>query len=207
MDLTFAEFDNTRSHWWWRPGWGPGVRYLTFHLTFEGAEDLHDAVRTLTTSLSELDAVDPVPEEWLHMTMTGLGFADDIDDSARDAVAEAVFTAAGSLTTRPLRFGRAYVHREGLGFSANDADWLRELRRIQLAAVGTVRDTAHDSAFRPHVTAAYFSGAADAQRVGEVARALRAEQIVVAHPRLSLIELGRDDQVYTWRVLRQMALG
>ncbi len=72
MDLTFAEFENTRSHWWWRPGWGPGVRYLTFHLTFEGAEDLHDAVRTLTTSLSELDAVDPVPEEWLHMTMTGL---------------------------------------------------------------------------------------------------------------------------------------
>ena len=36
----WSDFTQTRSHWWWRPGWGPGARFLTFHLTFERAPEL-----------------------------------------------------------------------------------------------------------------------------------------------------------------------
>lgn len=32
------------------------------------------------------------------------------------------------------------------------------------------------------------------------------QEVVVERPTLSLIELGRDDEVYTWRVLSQYAL-
>jgi len=26
---------NIADHWWWRPGWGPGTRFYTFHFTFQ----------------------------------------------------------------------------------------------------------------------------------------------------------------------------
>lgn len=29
----------TENHWYWRPGWGPGRRMYTFHLTWEQAPD------------------------------------------------------------------------------------------------------------------------------------------------------------------------
>lgn len=206
MELTRGAFAHTTDHWWWRPGWGPGARYFTFHLTFEDATTLHAAARAFHESVRGVAAVDVVPLEWLHLTMTGVGFIADVDERTLDAVADEVFAAASGLDTLPLRFDRAFVSPEGFGIASRPADWLDGLRRIQLDAVGTVRDTTHDSTFQPHVSLAYFSGSADLARLEDAASAVPGE-VVVARPRLSLIELGRDDRVYTWRVVRQLILG
>lgn len=205
MELTPHTIDRTHDHWWWRPGWGPGIRYYTFHLTFEDAPDLHAAARSTAERLTAADAVGPVPTHWLHLTMTGVGFVDEVDADALEAVLDETFRRSAAVAAEPLRFDRAFVYDEGVGLASRPAAWLYELKRIQSEAVASVRDVANDGRFQPHVSLAYFSGEADVPRVDAAVRALP-EQIVVEHPRLSLLELGRDDRVYTWRVVDQRVL-
>jgi 2'-5' RNA ligase len=207
MESTPRTFDRTRDHWWWRPGWGPGSRYLTFHLTFEGANALHAAARQVAANLRGARAVDLVPTEWLHLTMTGVGFTTELGDRALETLTDTVFSWVRATKTDPLRFHRSFMYGEGFGIATRPAAWLDDLKAVQSDAVSTVRDVHNDSSFEPHVSLAYFSGDADVARVEHAARALPADDIVVEHPRLSLIELGREDRVYTWHVLRQLTLG
>jgi hypothetical protein len=62
-----------RDHWWWRVG-----RHLyTWHVTFEGQTDLHRLVRAYQARL-DLPGLDLVPVAWLHLTMQGVGFTDEV---------------------------------------------------------------------------------------------------------------------------------
>ena len=54
---------------------------------------------------------------------------------------------------------------------------------------------------------AYFSGEVDLPVLLQAIEETAPRRIVVAQPMLSLIELGRDARVYTWRVLSQCRLG
>jgi len=207
METTPRTFDRARDHWWWRPGWGPGSRYLTFHLTFEGATALHAAAERVAADLRGACAVDLVSTDWLHLTMTGVGFTAEVDDRALEGLSDVVFSWAAATRTDPLRFDRSFAYSEGFGIAMRPATWLDDLKAIQSDAVSAVRDVRNDSGFQPHVTLAYFSGDADLARVEHAARRLPEDGISVDHPRLSLIELGRDDRMYTWRILRQLTLG
>ena len=53
----------------------------------------------------------------------------------------------------------------------------------------------------------YYSAEVDEFAVGRALDAADIRPVVVATPRLALIELGRDDHVYTWRVVAQRTLG
>lgn len=207
LPLTIGDFDVTHSHWWWRDGWGPGTRYLTWHLTFEDAPELHVATEDARGGLGGLSHVDPIPSQWLHMTMTGVGFITDHDEATVSAHADDVLAVAADLHVAPITFDRLYLSSEGVSL-VSDTAWLHELKALQVAAVdaidGPVPGT--DERFVPHVSLAYFSGEMPRDKVVDAARAAGLQKVVVRRPRMSLLELGRDDQMYTWRVVAQSRL-
>lgn len=200
-------FSRTRDHWWWRDGWAYGTRYLTWHLTFEGASALHETVERAGAALKEVPGVDVVPVPWLHLTMTGVGFAQDIDSPARAAVIESGFAAASDIAAEPLVFDRLFLYEEGVCLSAT-ATWLQELKarldERMAAAGGPVVEA--DRVFHPHVSLGYFSREIDEPSLDAALDRARIGPVTVASPRLSLLELGRDDKVYTWNVVAQRAL-
>ena len=102
-----GSFERTRDHWWWREGWGPGTRYLTWHLTFEGATALHEAAERAGKALSTVTGVDVVPVEWLHLTMTGVGHSGDLDPVTLNEHVDSVFSAASRASIVPLAFDPA----------------------------------------------------------------------------------------------------
>ena len=208
MRLERGSFERTRNHWWWRPGWGPGTRYVTFHLTFERAPTLAAEAARIGGLLSEVPGVDVIPPEWLHLTMTGVGFAADLDGGTLDRLAEAVFGRVSSLTTGPLSLSWLYLHREGLSLAAEPTPWLSELKLAQEAAVAaaTGAGRAGVEPFHPHVSLAYFSGEVDESALVRAVDDAAPREIVVEQPMVSMIELNRDRQVYTWRVLAQVPL-
>ena len=126
-----GDFERTRNHWWWRDGWGPGTRYLTWHLTFEGATDLHRTARRAGASLGQIPGVDVVPVEWLHLTMTGVGFAEDVDSATRKSIASSGLDLASNLSVAPVVFDRVFLLREGLCLSTT-SPWLQELKKLQV---------------------------------------------------------------------------
>lgn len=93
----------TQDHWHWRPGWRLGRRMYTMHLTLQEAPAVEDAIRRLQESLAALDVLRPVPVEGLHLTMTGVGFTDEVTAAQIDEVAAQVFAKAEAMSTAPAR--------------------------------------------------------------------------------------------------------
>src|SRR5262249_48910675 len=84
-----------RNHWWWRPGWRTGRRAYTFHVVFnngttEGTANVQRLVSDYQRALMDVDGLDHIPGEWLHLTMQGVGFVDEVSDTEVDAIIAAV---------------------------------------------------------------------------------------------------------------------
>ncbi len=210
------ELVTTRSHWRWRPGWAPGRRMYTFHLTMERADAVRRLAADVGRALGGLPFVDPVPPQGLHLTMTGVGFADEVSDDQLGEVAEEVFgfwetleggtseEAAGAAAPE-IAFTGAFLGLEGAMLVAEPRDWLTELIRVQREAVDRVVGQRQWGGFWPHTALCYFNGQADP---APAARGLTAVLDAVpdrleAPPTLTLMRLGRDEHVYAWEALRQ----
>jgi hypothetical protein len=74
-----------REHWWWRPGWRIGRCMYTWHVTFAAQPRLRDLVTVYQDALAPLPGLDPIPMQWLHLTMQGIGFTDEV--SSQDIAA------------------------------------------------------------------------------------------------------------------------
>jgi hypothetical protein len=136
--------EHMRNHWWWRPGWRLGRRLYTWHLTFDdqtveqGRETLHQVVREYQARLSELPGLDLVPAKWLHITMQGLGFVDEVSAGEVQQIAAAVRRRCADLARLRLRLGPAVLDPEAIMLPVAPADAVRQLRTAMRAGIAEV---------------------------------------------------------------------
>ena len=190
---------HTRNHWADRTEWAGGRRQLTFHLVF--GPDLTAATTLLRERVADLPAMDAVPAPWLHLTMTALGFTDEVDPDAADGVADEVF--GGLRPADELSFDTLLLGAEGPLLCPQPSAWLDEAVRVQREAVDRHLGVRSWRPFRPHVSLAYAN---DAVPIGDVADALaapaEATEPFTVRPTLALLEQECSERVYRWRVLR-----
>lgn len=193
----------TADHWYWRPGWAPGRRMVTFHLTWENADAVGALAAAVAPALATVPALDPVPVPWLHLTMTGVGFTDEVSDAALAAVAEPVFAAWKRFGAVELVIEDVLVARESVMLTPAASGWLSELFETQRTAVDTVLGDRTWGIFWPHIALAYAHAAAPAAPIVALLRQALASQPewITARPTLTLLRLGRDERVYTWEVV------
>lgn len=79
--------EQMRDHWWWRPGWRVGRSFYTWHITFDDQPAAHQLADGYAPALDGLTTLDLIPPQWLHLTMQGVGFTDEV---SRNHVAEIV---------------------------------------------------------------------------------------------------------------------
>ena len=200
----------TRNHWWWRPGWGIGTRYFTWHLTFEHCHELHLLASRMRPALTRHPVQDVIPDPWLHLTMTGIGFEDDVTDDQLDRIAREVFEELPELPSGVLTLDSLLVADEGVLLPARKDTWLMELSALQRRVVGEVVGHAEwHAAFWPHVSLSYASGPSPvAPLVADLeAVAPPQETLAVARPRVTLMRLNRDSRQYQWDVVEQRIWG
>jgi 2'-5' RNA ligase len=101
-----------RNHWWWRPGWNADRRFYTWHLTFDGQRQLHQLVASYQDALSTVAGLDLIPLEWLHLTMQGVGFTDEVSPDDAHAIAEAAAAKLAALPPVELTFQRPVIWPE-----------------------------------------------------------------------------------------------
>jgi 2'-5' RNA ligase len=191
-----------RNHWRPRPGWAPDSRMLAWHLTFEDANALHGIAQQAQQALSGIPALDPVPREWLHLSLAAFGTTTDVtEDCVRQAINAAHQHIAG-LGSLELSFSRTVVFAESVVLCPDDSPGLRGLRSSLQESVRQVRGAnapADLDAFVPHVSVAYASGPAAG---ADVVRALESADLPDANPvrpTLTLVEMHRDNRLYRWR--------
>ncbi|WP_454299796.1 hypothetical protein [Salana multivorans] len=209
MQIERGDFEQTRSHWWWRPGWGPETRYLTFHLTFGSEPALAEASRACAGVLASLDTMAPVPVDGLHLTMTGVGFAADISAETLAALSVRVLDDAAARADGgpPLVLDTLFLGMEAIMLTGPCPDWLAMLKREQERAVEDLVGAPGEwSGFWPHTSLAYFSGVVDEDTLVSGLGGVGLDDVVVTRPTLSLLELRREDHLYTWRSLGERVL-
>jgi 2'-5' RNA ligase superfamily len=147
-------------HWWWRPGWRPGRRFYTVHATFAGAPAVQALAAKARDRLAGLPGLDLIPRQWLHLTMQGIGFADEVSDADLSAIIAAAKPRLAVLSPVTVAIGPPVVAGEGVTCWASPPRALDPVRGAVRAGIADawgperVPEAAEWSA---HVSVAYAS--------------------------------------------------
>ena len=198
-------------HWWWRPGWRVGSRYYALHLLLDDQPTLVQLAQRYQSVLAGFDALDPIPEPWLHITLQGVGHIEDLTGAELDRTFQAVGRRAAALRPEPLEFRRATIFGEGVVLVPSDPTPLAEVYEGIRAGIAEARDASavadSDHTFVPHVTVAYANRAAATAPIRTALDAVTpAGAVSIRFRRLSLIMMHRDRRIYEWVELGTVAL-
>jgi 2'-5' RNA ligase len=200
-----------RDHWWWRPGWRPGRSFYTWHLLFEERPALHTLVARYQEALAALPGLDLVPIEWLHLTMQGVGFTDEVSKSDVAAIGEAVRRRLAGVAPAVLRFHQVLVRPEAVVLPASPSEVvvrLREEIRLCIAEVwGPDGVPERMEGFTPHVSLAYPNTTASATPILDALHRVTTAPATVGIGSASLIRLERDDRLYHWDTEATVPIG
>jgi 2'-5' RNA ligase len=197
-------------HWWWRPGWHVGRRFYAWHLTFPGPEaaDLRRFAAEYRTVLKPLPGLDLIPDQWLHLTMQGLGFIDEVDSGDVDAIVEAAHARLAGVAPFTLTFDQPTVTPEAVLWEVNPTG-PAAVRAAVRAAIGDVWATVPEAAdgFVAHVSAAYSNSDGPQAAVREALDRVEAAPATVRIGEAQLIVMHRDNRMYEWTTYASIPLG
>ncbi|WP_241027561.1 2'-5' RNA ligase family protein [Streptomyces verrucosisporus] len=196
-------------HWWWRPGWKPGRRFYTWHFTFRTATEVHRLADAYRRGLADVPGLALVPDRWLHLTMQGLGFVDEVPEQDARAIADAARRRLAGLAPFQLRLHQPEITPEAIRWEAEPSGPPAAVRAAVRAAIADVWDDVPEPAdgFAPHVTIAYSNGDGPADPVARALEAVDVEPATARIEQVDLIVLGRDDRMYEWEDFAAVRLG
>jgi 2'-5' RNA ligase len=108
-------------------------------VTFEDAPELHEHVAEYQRALDALPGLNPVPVDWLHLTVQGVGYTDETPPEVVHDVAEAVRAEVGSLTPFDLTFGAPIIFGEAIAIRPEPAEPLQALLLAIRRGIAAVR--------------------------------------------------------------------
>ncbi|GAA2330386.1 hypothetical protein Scani_34000 [Streptomyces caniferus] len=200
--------DCMADHWWWRPGWGPGARFFTFHFTFPQARALHRLAADYRRALADVAGLDLVPDECLHLTTQGLDFADRVPDDDLRVILAAAQRRLAVIPGFDLTVHRPEITPEAIRWEAAPSGPPAAVRTALRDAIGSVWATVPEPAdgFGPHITIAYSNADGPAAPVRTALATVQAEPVTVHVDQVELIVLHRDRRMYEWEAHTQLPL-
>lgn len=204
-----TDVESMADHWWWRPGWQLGSRFLTWHLTFEDAPEVHRIAADYRRILADLPGLDLVPDPWLHLTMQGLGFAQDVPDADVDAIVQAARVRLVQIPAFEVSFDRPAVTPEAIRWEAAPGEPVAAVRSAIRAAIGDVWPEVPEAAdgFGPHISIACSSSNGPAAPVLAAIAAAPSAPATARITHANLILLNRDNRMYEWEPVASVPLG
>lgn len=206
-----SELEPMRNHWWWRPGWRVGRSFYTWHVTFADQPQAQRLVADYAPVLAELPVLDPIPVTWLHLTLQGIGFTDEVDRGDVDRIVAATQRRCGELAPITATIGPAQVDPEGVQMPVRPLTALAELRLAIRAAIGDVWGPDNvpepEKGFRAHVSLGYSNADGSAEPVAKALAGHGEHTAEVTISAVSLIDLNRDRQAYEWTDMATARLG
>jgi len=208
-DAASASEPMTADHWWWREGWWPGARYLTWHLTFQQDEVLHAHAAIYRELLGRFAQLDLVEDRGLHLTMQGVGPAADIDAASLAALIEAARRRLAQVRPFELHLHKPAYTPEAIRWEPEPVAPAAVVRMAVRAAISEVLGSVSEAedGFVPHITIAYGNRVAPAAPIICAIEESDVAAVTVTIDRADLIVLGRDRREYEWEYAAKVQLG
>jgi 2'-5' RNA ligase len=206
--VTGESIEAMADHWWWRPGWTVGRRFYTWHLTFAGQRDVQRLAAAYRTALADVPGLDLIPDEWLHLTMQGIGFVDEVETSVVDVIVEAARVRLAAVEPFTLEFTRPGIDPESVHWALKDSG-PAAVRTAIRAGMGTVLPDVpeNEDGFRAHVSIAYSSSVGPAEPVYAALKRIDEPLATARITAAQLIVLHRDRRMYEWTIYASVPLG
>lgn len=200
-----------RNHWYWRPGWGIGSRFYTWHITFDGQPEVEHLADQYRALLSQQPNLDVIPNQWLHLTMQGIGFVHNVAPEDVDAIVAATRARCAHLAPFKLTIAAPHVDPESIQIAVDPVEPVRQIRTAIRAAIADVwgSDRVPEPAepYNPHLSLAYTNTEGPATPLIE---ALTSAPTLTANAEIDscqLIILNRDEGMYVWEPYATVKLG
>jgi len=196
-------------HWWWRPGWRVGRRMYTWHVTFAGHPEVSELAARVQARLAGLPGLDLIPGQWLHLTMQGIGFTDEVPEDDITLIVEGARKHLAAVPVPQVTVGPARVVGEGIAFEVTPQDGLTAVRAALREAIAEVRSPQRvpdPDEWTAHVSVAYANSTGPGD---DYAKALAGDDGTVSLDvgAVQLIVLGRDEHLYSWTTRADLPIG
>lgn len=202
-------FETMRDHWWWRPGFRVGRAFYAWHLTFDAAPDLHRLAREYAPAL-DVPGLDVIPVRWLHLTMQGVGFTDEVPAADIDAIVEAARRRLAGHVPFEVTLGPTVLEPEVVRLRVTPAEPVARVRLAVRAGIAEVwgadRVPDDESHFIPHVSLAYSSSDGPMERIRRAADSVAVAPATATVDAAQLIVLNRDHKQYQWTTYASVPL-
>src|SRR5262249_6709010 len=162
--------------------------------TLEDQPTLHGLVATYQSAIERVPGLEPIPANWLHLTLQGIGFVDEISTVELGQVADAIQRRLKDVPVPAVVFHRPVVRPEAIYLPAEPATPIRAVRsavRSSIAEIlgeGRLQETQDQvQAYRPHVSVAYVNTAQPAEPAVEALSPVRTAPVTVVLRHVSLL--------------------
>jgi len=158
-----------------------------------------------------LPGLDLVPAEWLHQTMRGIGFIEEIDAGDVVRIVAAVCRRCAALAPVRLTLGPAVLQEEGVWLRVAPSAAARRVRAAVRAGIAEVwgvagvPEAAGD--YTPHVSLAYSDTDGPDEPYAAALAAAGQRSATVEIGAVQAISLGRDTHLYQWATVATVPLG
>lgn len=198
------------NHWWWRPGWRLGRSFYAWHLTFDQEPDLHRLAEEYADALA-VPGLDVIPVRWLHLTMQGVGFTDEVSTADADAIAEAARRRLAQVEPFEVVIQPTVIEPEVIRTDVTPAESIVHVRSAVRAAIADVWDVDRvpdpESGFIPHVSLAYSNSDGPAAPIIAAAQSVQVKPARATIREAQMIVLNRDNRQYQWTNYAAAPLG
>lgn len=209
--MALSQPAQVRDHWYWRPGWNVGTRFYTWHITFEDQPEVVGLAEAYRDLLAEQPNLDVIPDRWLHLTMQGIGFVDQVAVDDVERIVQRARERCAHIDPMTLTIGQPHVDPESIQIAVKPAELVRRLRSAIRAAIGDVwgADSVPEPAepYVPHMSLAYINSGGPAEPLIATLSKAPENTANAAITSCQLIVLNRDSKMYVWEPYATVTIG
>lgn len=204
-----SQNENMRNHWWWRPGWSQGRSAYTWHLTFPDEPDVHRFAAAYRAALAPATGLDLIPDRWLHLTMQGIGFTDEVSEQAVRDIAAAAAPRLAALPAFDLTLDAPVVGSEAITVQVQPPQPVQAVRDAVRASIAVVLPEVPEeaAAFTPHISLAYSNAEGPAEPFAADIADAAVPPATTRITHAELIRINRDHRMYEWTTVARVPLG
>lgn len=206
----FEHTDELRRHWWWRPGWRQGRHVYACHFTFRDQPAVQQLAGTCRRALAAVPGLEPIPAQWLHLTMQEVAFTDEVSPEQLDSFMAAAARELAAVPLPQVTLHPPVVVAEAVLLPVTPSGPVDAVRTAIRSAVADALPRARPTVierYRPHVSVAYSNLDQPAGPVHRALADLEVESVSITLPAVGLLEYHRDDRMYVWDSNTPLTIG
>lgn len=193
------------NHWTDDSDWRPGRRLWAFYLTLEKEFELHRTVAGYQASLRPIQGLDCVDPRWLHITMQGIAFVDNVDPCAIASLIREVGPKVSRMTPPIVTVHPPETTFDSITLPVTPEQPLSEVKRLVRVA-GTKILRGRDlqelpqspDGFRPHISIAYANSDVASFEVSSALSSVPDCHTTVSLNSLCIVQLQREQNRWSW---------